>query len=61
MDVVNYTFINRVVDKWDSMSERCVSCTNVICFKKSLKVSVKLQAWAHLRHHSVPTVTVHSQ
>jgi len=34
LDIERYTFIYRVVNKWNSLSERCVTCTNVNFLKK---------------------------
>jgi len=33
LDIKNFSFSNRVVDKWSSLTDSCINCTTVNNFK----------------------------
>jgi len=37
LDIRKYTFSNRVVDKWNSLSQDCIDCTAINAFKSHIQ------------------------
>ena len=41
LDIRKFAFSNRIVDRWNSLSECCVTCNSINCFKSH--ISIKLE------------------
>ena len=41
LDIRKFAFNNRIVDRWNSLSECCVTCNSINCFKSH--ISSKLE------------------
>ena len=41
LDIRKFAFSNRIVDRWNSLSECCVKCNSINCFKSH--ISSKLE------------------
>ena len=41
LDIGKFAFSNRIVDRWNSLSECCVTCNSINCFKSH--ISSKLE------------------
>jgi len=41
VDIRKFAFSNRIVDRWNSLSECCVTCNSINCFK--FHISSKLE------------------
>jgi len=50
-DIRKYTFCNRVIDNWNSLSAGCVNCNTINTFKKHLSPELKSEA---VRFYSKP-------
>jgi len=36
LDIVKFAFNNRIIDRWNSLSECCVTCNLINCFKSHI-------------------------
>jgi len=41
LDIRKYVFANRIVDKWNVLSDRCMECTTVNEFKSRIKLQLE--------------------
>ena len=41
LDIRKYSFSNRIVDKWNSLSENSVNCNTVNTFKKCISMELE--------------------
>jgi len=41
LDIRKYTFSNKIVDKWNSLSENSVNCNTVNTFKKCIAMELE--------------------
>ena len=44
LDISKYSFSNRIVDKWNSLSENSVNCNTVNTFKKCIATELEPEA-----------------
>jgi len=43
LDIRKFAFSNRIVDRWNSLSECCVTCNSINCFKSHISSKLELE------------------
>ena len=48
LDVRKYIFSNRVVDRWNQLSEKCIKCSTVNTFEKHISIELEPDSYSTL-------------